>query len=113
MRSRAFYIVAAAIVLAACAASETAVPTAPRLGLGNDPDRIKIFDQRRESFTATASASCNGEPVIVSGTMNVVSQAQDNPSDNVHFRSHANLQGVTGVGAASGLQYHLTQVHNI
>jgi hypothetical protein len=104
--------VAATLVIAACAGSESAPPTGPRMGLGNDPDRIKIFDQRREPFTATVSASCNGEPVIVTGTMNVVSHAQDNPSDNVHFRLHTNLQGVSGVGAVSGNRYHLTQVHN-
>jgi hypothetical protein len=100
------------LVVAACAGSESAPPTGPRLGLGNDPDRIKIFDQRREPFTATVSASCNGEPVLVTGTMNVVSQAQDNPSDNVHFRSHTNLQGVSGIGLVSGDRYHLTQSFN-
>ncbi|MGQ0715209.1 MAG: hypothetical protein ACT4PJ_16040 [Gemmatimonadaceae bacterium] len=103
---------AASVILTACSGSEGS-PTAPRLGLGNDPDRIKIFDQQRTPFTATVSASCNGEPVVVSGTMNTVSQAQDTPSDNVHFRLHTNLQGVSGVGAVSGNRYRLSQVHNV
>lgn len=113
MERRLVCAVAAAVVLAACSDAESALPTGPRFGRGNDPDRIKIFDQRREPFTATVSASCNGEPVVVTGQVNVVSQAQDNPADNVHFRLHTNLQGVAGVGAVSGAQYHLAQVHNV
>ena len=61
----------------------------------------------------TVSAACNGEPVLVTGTINRVLQAQDNPAGNVHFRLHINLQGVSGVGAVSGNRYHLTQTHNV
>ena len=113
MERRALYVVASAFVVAACVGSEPAPPTGPRMGLGNDPDRIKTFDQHRESFTTTVTAACNQEPVVVRGHMNMVLQAQDNPADNVHFRLHTNLQGVSGVGAVTGLRFHLTQVHNV
>jgi hypothetical protein len=113
MRIRALCGISMAVLLAGCSPSgpEATAPL-PRLGLGNDPDRIRVRDQRREPFTATVNASCNGEPVVVMGMANFILQAQDNPADNTHFRLHTNLQGVSGVGAISGDQYHLTQVHN-
>src|SRR5688572_15018240 len=103
-----------AAALAACSAGESA-PTGsvPRFGRGNDPDRIRIREHHQEPFMALVSASCNGEAVAVTGTLNYTLQAQDNPADNVHFRLHTNLQGVSGVGAVSGNRYHLTQVHNV
>jgi len=112
MRTRVLSAMAAAILLGACGGSDGPLAPTPSLGLGNDPDRIRVRDQRQEPFAATVSASCNGEPVVVTGTVNYILQAQDNPGGNVHFRLHTNLQGVSGVGAVSGEQYHLTQVHN-
>jgi hypothetical protein len=113
MRTRILCGLAAAMLAVACSGSES-TPTAPvpRLGLGNDPDRIRVRDQRREPFIATVAAACNGESIVVTGTANYILQAQDNPGGNVHFRLHTNLQGVSGVGAVSGDRYHLTQVHN-
>jgi hypothetical protein len=97
---------------AACSSSEPLAPIAPipQLGLGNDPDRIRVRDQRREPFAMTV-AGCS-EPVVVSGMSNFIVQDQDNPADNVHFRLHTNLQGVSGVGTLSGTRYRLVQAHN-
>jgi hypothetical protein len=101
-----------AVLLAACSPSEPQ-PTSPlpSLGLGNDPDRIRIREQRREPFTTTGAGGCL-EPIILTGMANFILQAQDNPADNVHFRLHSNLQGVSGVGALSGNRYQLAQVVN-
>ena len=114
MLSRLLYAAAAVLLLGACSGTEVApAGPVPHLGLGNDPDRIQIREQSQQPFTMTVSAACNQEPVLVSGTINTILQAQDNPAGNVHFRVHNNLQGVSGVGAVSGNRYHLTQVHNV
>ncbi len=104
--------VTAAVVLAACSPSEPQLTSPlPSLGLGNDPDRIRIREQRREPFTTTGAGGCL-EPIILTGMANFILQAQDNPAENVHFRLHSNLQGVSGVGALTGNRYRLAQVFN-
>ena len=108
---RRLFGVVATLVLVACAGSETIPTTAPRLGRGNDPDRIRVREQSREPFTLTV-IGCLSEPLVVSGSVNSILQGQDNPADNVHFRFHTNLQGVSGLGEITGTRYHLAQVHN-
>jgi hypothetical protein len=113
MRWRPIHWINSAILLAACAGSEPG-PTGPvpRLGLGNDPDRIRVRDQRREPFT-TAAFGCISEPLVVTGTVNYILHAQDNPADNVHSRLHTNLQGVSGIGSLTGTRYQFILVHNV
>jgi hypothetical protein len=112
MRRRALFEITAAILLMACGSEPG--PSAPiaRLGLGNDPDRIRVRDQRREPFT-TAAFGCINEPLVVTGMINYILHAQDNPADNVHSRLHTNLQGVSGLGTLTGTRYQLVLVHNV
>lgn len=102
---------ALAAMVTACSGMETPTgpnPT-PRLqGLGNDPDRIRVHEHHTEEFEALA-LGCT-EPFIVSGTVNVILYAQDNPADRVHYLSHTNLQGVSAVGQVTGTRYRLAQV---
>ena len=111
MTSRLIHAIVATILVAGCGESARA-PTAPvpLLGLGNDPDRIRIREQRREPFALTV-VGCLSEPMVVTGSANYILQAQDNPAENVHFRLHTNLQGVSGV-SASGTRYHLVETFN-
>ena len=80
-------------------------------GVGNSPDRIRVFEHRKENFSLLI-AGCLSEPLVVTGTANFTHQAQDNPGGRAHIRLHTNLQGVSGVTQITGTQYHLTQVLN-
>lgn len=105
--------------IAACSDADRS-PTAPPpslvstggQGLGNDPDRIRVFDHRTDPFTA-AAAGCISEPVVLTGTVHYLLHAQDNPGERVHFTLHTNLQGVSGVGQVTGTRYRLSQEHNV
>ena len=111
MTCRLVYGIVAVALLAGCAESDP-TPTAPLplLGRGNDPDRIRIRDQRREPFTLTV-VGCLDAPMVVTGSANYILQAQDNPGGNSHFRLHTNLQGVSGV-SVTGTRYHLAETFN-
>ena len=117
MRSVATFALVTAGILAACApAGDGPTGPAPRFiavgpGHGNSPDRIRIRDQRREPFTLVVSG-CLNEPLVVSGSMNYILQAQDSPGDRVHFRLHTNLQGVSGVAQVTGTRYRLAEENN-
>src|SRR5687768_12599742 len=117
MRVSAVLAMAVVAAAAACSPAEDG-PTAPPPhfvavgpGEGNSPDRIRIRDQGREDFTLVVTG-CIEEPLVVTGTANLIIQAQDNPADRVHYRSHANLQGVSGVGQLTGTRYRLAQEFN-
>lgn len=110
------YMVTFAIAALVTACSGVDAPTSPTLtprlqGRGNDPDRIRVHEHHTEDFVAPA-LGCT-EPLIVTGTVNVILYAQDNPADRVHYLSHANLQGVSAVGQTTGTQYRLAQAFNI
>ena len=106
-------MLALALAASATACSGTDALTAPKMipraqGLGNDPDRIRIHEHHTEPFVAPAMGCV--EPIVVSGTVNVILYAQDNPADRVHYLSHTNLQGVSAVGQVTGTRYRLAQV---
>ena len=111
------YLVAAVLVAAACSpGADSPVAPQPRFiavgpGVGNSPDRIRVFTHRQEPFTLVV-AGCLSEPLVVTGTLNFTHQAQDNPGGRAHIRMHTNLQGVSGVAQVSGTEYRLAQVHN-
>ena len=117
MRSTVLFLLAAAGAVAACSpAGDGPTGPVPRFvavgpGEGNSPDRIRIRDQRREDF-ALVVVGCINEPLVVSGRINFITQAQDNPADRVHFRLHTNLQGVSGVGQVTGTRYRLSEENN-
>lgn len=109
--------VSALLLVVACSPGADA-PVAPKPhfiavgpGEGNSPDRIRVWEHRKEGFTLLV-AGCLSEPLLVTGTANFTLQAQDNPGNRAHFRLHSNLQGVSGTTQITGTQYHLAQVHN-
>ena len=60
---------------------------------------------RTFEVTRTSMLTCPGaEPVTVTGTVNVVTQAVTTPAGGTHVLTHVNPQGVTGV-SASGVPY--------
>ena len=111
------YLVSALLIAAACSPGADA-PVAPQPhfiavgpGVGNSPDRIRVFEHRQEPFTLVV-IGCLSEPLTVTGTLNFTLQAQDSPGGRAHIRRHTNLQGVSGVTQVTGTQYHLAEAHN-
>jgi hypothetical protein len=111
------FLVSAVLIAAACSPSADS-PVAPQPhfiavgpGRGNSPDRIRVFEHRRENFSLVV-AGCLSEPLVVTGTANFTHQAQDNPGARAHIRLHTNLQGVSGVAQITGTEYRLAQVLN-
>ena len=51
-----------------------------------------------------------GEVVDLSGSLHVVEQFRFNPDGTVHFISHFNPQGVSGIGETTGAKYQGTGV---
>jgi hypothetical protein len=102
-----------AVLAAGCSNADS--PTGPTFavhaqGLGNDPDRIRIHEHHTQPFSEPAQGCV--EPVLLTGTIHTHIYAQDNPGGRVHYSSHTNVHGVTGVGVISGNRYHLTNVFN-
>lgn len=71
------YVVSALSAIAAACSPVADAPTAiqPHLatvgpGKGDDPDRIRVRDQRREGFTLVV-AGCLSEPLVVAGQANL------------------------------------------
>ena len=113
MRYSLVLAVSGAMLVAGCSGADS--PTGPGYtvhaqGLGNDPDRIRIHEHHKRPFSEPAQGCV--ETVILTGTIHTLIYAQDNPGGRVHYLSHTNVQGVTGVGLTSGNRYHLTNVFN-
>lgn len=55
-------------------------------------------------FTQSMTNSCNGETILVSGTLHTVSGFSINPNGMIHSTFNSTLNG-TGVGSSSGAKY--------
>ncbi len=65
--------------------------------------------QAEVPFVAIVSNPCLGEMVNLTGTLHLDSTVTVN-ANNFHMTSHANPQGITGIGQTSGAIYHATGV---
>jgi hypothetical protein len=63
-------------------------------------------------IVASVVNECNGETVVLSGVGHEVIDQTVSTSGNLHFSTHFNGQGVSGVGLTTGAKYSLSNSVN-
>jgi hypothetical protein len=63
-------------------------------------------------FPSPTVNPCNGEQVNVSGNIHLTTGVSTDESGGLHFRSHINNQGVSGIGELTGSRYQIPTTSN-
>ena len=63
-------------------------------------------------FPSPTTNPCNGEQVNVSGSIHLTTGVSTDGSGGLHFRSHINNQGVSGIGELTGSRYQIPTTSN-
>lgn len=63
-------------------------------------------------FPSPTVNPCNGEQVNVSGNIHLTTGVSTDESGGLHFRSHINNQGVSGIGVVTGSKYQIPTTSN-
>jgi hypothetical protein len=64
-------------------------------------------------FPSPTLNPCNGEQVNVSGNIHLTTGVSTDGSGGLHFRSHINNQGVSGIGELTGSRYQIPTTSNV
>lgn len=101
-------LAAAVLVVAAVSACRDATSPVPAQTAGA-PSAAVAGQRFNQTFPSSfvMPNPCNGEPVLVTGSYHI-SGIIDATESSISFRTHANTQGMEGVGAITGNKYIFT-----
>jgi len=75
------------------------------LGMASAPARADGAISQRFPILDQFDDNCNGEIVLISGTVHTVTKSTTNNDGSITYRLLVNFQDVHGVGVGSGLKY--------
>jgi hypothetical protein len=90
------------LVLAACMES-----TAPQALTGSTANAAQLLNEKDEALTVLVNA-CNGEPVVLSGTVHTKASFVLTPSGKFRASSSTSYN-LSGVGLETGAAYHASE----
>jgi hypothetical protein len=74
------------------------------------PTNAAVIVNNKVPITIIVSIPCVPEIVILTGELHVLTSSEVDSNGGIHFKTHAQPQGISGVGLVTGVKYQGTGV---